>query len=536
MRSSDHKQLRNTSNYFRMKKIIVSAIILTTALSCSKSFLDREPIDRKVEETFYKTPQDALEGLVAAYDELQYGDYDNIQLVSEIASDDCFGGGSETDIAWKRWDRFENDNNTNLGNWTKYYTGIYRANILLSKLEGVSWGNDASLKTRYEAEARFLRAYFYFDLVRMFGNVPLVTTPLVPGEYNVPQAKPEDVYKLIAGDLRFAADNLANTPYSAIPQADYGRVTKWAAEALLGRVFLYYTGYYGQADIPGVVTKQDVRTYIDDVVNTSGYGLVDSFPRLWQAALSRFVGEDNKETVFAIKFTWKGLGNWDKHDGNRMQVMIGFRDGAVGPYYMGWGAGPVNPKLWEAYEVGDTRRAGSIISVTAENLSYNKVYPQKTNFMWKKYMPMVDMKAEDHNGNFQIDNFYDYVAIRFADVLLMGAELNLDGDLGKAQRYYDMVRDRAFLDQTHRRTLAAGAAGKKLIMDERRYELALEGHRYWDLLRQGIPVAQQAISDNNPDAQFKVSFRPETKGLFQIPQQELNLSNGTLKQNDGWNQ
>ncbi|HEY0608723.1 MAG TPA: RagB/SusD family nutrient uptake outer membrane protein, partial [Chitinophaga sp.] len=184
-----------------MKKIIVSAIILTTALSCSKSFLDREPIDRKVEETFYKTPQDALEGLVAAYDELQYGDYDNIQLVSEIASDDCFGGGSETDIAWKRWDRFENDNNTNLGNWTKYYTGIYRANILLSKLEGVNWGNDASLKTRYEAEARFLRAYFYFDLVRMFGNVPLVTTPLVPGEYNVPQAKPEDVYKLIAGDL-----------------------------------------------------------------------------------------------------------------------------------------------------------------------------------------------------------------------------------------------------------------------------------------------------------------------------------------------
>jgi len=98
------------------------------------------------------------------------------------------------------------------------------------------------------------------------------------------------------------------------------------------------------------------------------------------------------------------------------------------------------------------------------------------------------------------------------------------------------VRDRAFLDQTHRRTLAAGAAGKKLIMDERRYELALEGHRYWDLLRQGIPVAQQAISDNNPDPQFKVNFRPETKGLFQIPQQELNLSNGTLKQNDGWNQ
>jgi len=89
-----------------MKKIFVAAIIFTTAISCSKSFLEREPIDRKVEETFYKTPQDALESLVAAYDELQYGDYDNIQLVTEIASDDCFGGGGESDIVWKRWDRF----------------------------------------------------------------------------------------------------------------------------------------------------------------------------------------------------------------------------------------------------------------------------------------------------------------------------------------------------------------------------------------------------------------------------------------------
>ncbi len=100
-----------------------------------------------------------------------------------------------------------------------------------------------------------------------------------------------------------------------------------------------------------------------------------------------------------------------------------------------------------------------------------------------------------------------------------------------------MVRDRASpgsdpSQDTGRRS----SCGKKLIMDERRYELALEGHRYWDPLRQGIPVAQAAISDNNPDAQFKITFRPETKGLFQIPQQELNLANGTLKQNDGWNQ
>src|SRR5690606_1432040 len=114
---------------------------------------------------------------------------------------------------------------------------------------------------------------------------------------------------------------------------------------------------------------------------------IDSFPRLWQASLGSFAGEDNQETVFAVKYTYKGLGDWNNFDGNRMQVMIGFRDGAVPPYYQGWGAAPVNPSLWAAYEAGDTRRSGSIISVEAENLSYTKVYPQKTDFMWKKYMP-----------------------------------------------------------------------------------------------------------------------------------------------------
>lgn len=521
----------------QLKKIIVSAIILTTALSCSKSFLDREPIDRIVEETFYKTPEDALEALVAVYDALQQGNgNDATQLVSEIVSDNCFGGGGESDLVWKRLDRFENDNNQNLGNWTRAYTGIYRANLLLSKVDGVDWGSDTTLRTRYTAEARFLRAYFYFDLVRMFGHIPLVTEPLLPGEYNVPQAQPAEVYRLIAEDLEYAASNLANTPYGAISPAEYGRATKWAAEALLGRVFLYYTGYYNQPDIAGTVTKQEARAYIDDVINASGYGLIDSFPRLWQASLGSFAGEDNQETVFAVKYTYKGLGDWNNFDGNRMQVMIGFRDGAVPPYYQGWGAAPVNPKLWAAYEAGDSRRSGSIISVEAENLSYPKTYPQKTNFMWKKYMPMVDLKPEDYGGNFQIDNFYDYVAIRFADVLLMGAELHLDGDLAKAQSYYDRVRDRAFLDQDHRRTLTPDANGKRLIMEERRLELALEGHRYWDLLRQGMAVTKQAIDNNTGDAQFNVTFRPETQGLFQIPQQELNLSNGALQQNAGWNQ
>src|SRR5690606_25322166 len=200
--------------FMQLKKIIVSAIILTTALSCSKSFLDREPIDRIVEETFYKTPEDALEALVAVYDALQQGNgNDATQLVSEIVSDNCFGGGGESDLVWKRLDRFENDNNQNLGNWTRAYTGIYRANLLLSKVDGVDWGSDTTLQTRYTAEACSRCAYFYFDQVRMSAHIPLETEPPLPGEYHVPQAQPAEVYQLIAEDLEYAANHLASPPY-----------------------------------------------------------------------------------------------------------------------------------------------------------------------------------------------------------------------------------------------------------------------------------------------------------------------------------
>jgi len=116
----------------------------------------------------------------------------------------------------------------------------------------------------------------------------------------------------------------------------------------------------------------------------------------------------------------------------------------------------------------------------------------------------------------------------------MAAELNLDVDLSKAQNYYNQVRDRAFLNTTSRKTLTGDANGKKLIMEERRLEFALEGQRYWDLLRQGLSVAKAAIDNSGSDSQFDVNFRTETQGLFKIPEQEINLSSGVYKQNTGW--
>lgn len=504
--------------------------------SCSKSFLETLPIDTITEEDFYKTPADAYQALVSAYSVLNWDGYGNIMLTSEIASDDCFGGGGASDGGWNQWDKSIKMNDLNSAAWTKYFTGIYRANIFLQKVDQVNFNGDEATKKRYIAEAHFLRAYFYFDLVRMFGNVPLLTKPLEPGNYNVPQASADSIYHLIASDLKQAAADLPATPFTSIPSGEYGRVTKWAAEALLGRVFLYYTGYYNKTDIAGVVSSADAIAAIDDVITNSGHGLVPKYQNLFRASAestAAYAGQNNQEGVFTIQFTYLGLGDQDQNNGNRVQVMIGIRGQVLAPYYKGWGAATVNETLYRAFAPGDSRKSASIISINDEGLNGSYQLSDQamyTGFFCKKYTPLKDKNADDLGGSFQWDNFDNYMVIRFADVLLMGAELNLTANAGKAQGYIDRVRDRAFGDQTHRITLNS----KAQIMQERRLELSLEGQRYWDLLRQGMPTAKQAIDNSSTQAAFNVSFRTETSGLFSIPETQINLSNGTLKQNTGW--
>lgn len=522
-----------------MKKIFFAIVLLGVFGACKKSFLDRTPIASKVEEDFYKTPADAFQALVSAYSVLDISGYGNIALSSEIASDNCFGGGGNADNGFKQWDRFQTYNDHNTDAWTKYYQGIYRANVLLQKIEGVSFGNDTATKRQYIAEAHFLRAYFYFDLVRMFGHVPLITQPIEGSNYYVPQASADSVYMTIAADLKMAIAGCMSTSFSSMSSANYGRATKWAAEALLGRVYLYYTGYYGKNDLAGVYTKQDALAALKDVIANSGYGLVDKYANLFRASgAGSFAGQNNKEGVFVIQYTNAGLGNWNQQNGNRMQVMVGIRSQVIEPYYKGWGGATVNPKLWNAYESGDSRKTASIISIADEGLtsqySLSDQY-QYTGYFWKKYTPLYAGRPDSSGGDFQIDNYDNYVAIRYADVLLMASELSLATDLSGAQTYYDAVRDRAFGDNLHHKALTNDANGVKLLMEERRFELALEGLRYWDLLRQGLDAAKQAIDNTSSNSDFTVSFPLATKGLFEIPQSQVNLSNGTLIQNPGFN-
>lgn len=527
-------------------KLYISIIALLSLAACKKSFLDTEDVSTATEQNFYKTPDDAWKALVGVYDGMQRAGSSGFGLSvvsTEVMSDDAFGGTGNADgLGFQMMDEFDklrspSDQDMFGDNWSTYYKGIYRANMLLSHLDQVDWKGSESLRKTYESEAKFIRASLYFDMVRFWGNIPLLTAPT---SENVAQASPDSVYRLIAEDLKFAVANLPSTSYGAQQPATYGRITKWAAESMIGRVFLYYTGYYGKADLAGTVSKAQALAYLEDVISSGGFGLVPAFANLWPAAsVNNYAGENNKETVFAIKYTYTGNWNGDV-DGSNWIVMNGIRVQAIYPYGMGWGACTVNPKLWNAYDANDTRRNASIISIADENLDFQNKKDQReyTGYYLKKYTPMADSVgkslAEKMGGtSFQTSQFQDFVSIRYADILLMAAELGSPN----AQTYFDDVRKRAF-----GANFVQTPVSQANIIKERRLEFAGEGIRYWDLLRQGISTAASTIAETvtlqnggvNTTKTISASRITETKGLAQIPNSQITLSSGTLKQNAGW--
>jgi hypothetical protein len=526
-------------------KIYAVALSLLSLGACKKSFLDTEQVTAVTDQNFYKTPKDAFTALVGCYDGLQVVWSEGIALpvAAEVMSDNTFGATGNSDgFGYQMIDEFDksrspSDQNLYNRNWVLYYRALFRCNVLLGKLDQIEWGKDTQLRKTYESEARFLRAYLLFDMVRLWGNIPLLTAPSTE---NLPQSNPDEVYKVIANDLKFAAVNLPEVAYPAQAVANHGRVTKYAAESLIGRVFLYYTGYYAKADLVGLISKSETLGYLEDVITKGGYGLIENFANLWPAAsLTSYAGEDNKETIFAIKYTYTS--DYDGNtDGNHWMIMTGIREQALYPYGNGWGAETVSPKLWNAYLPTDTRRVGSIISIVDENLPFTNQKGQReyTGYYVKKYSPMIGLDGkplpEAHgNTNFQIGQFQDYVSIRYADVLLMAAELGS----GNAQTYFDAVRQRAYKD-----AFTPLAISQANIIKERRLEFAFEGIRYYDLLRQGIDKAAQEIAETTTvlnggvSAEKKISAANiiATKGLQQIPYTQIGLSNGTLKQNAGW--
>jgi len=541
---------------FNLNILIAGALAFGLFSSCSDSFLNSVPKKSLLDENFYKTEADAEMALVGCYDGYQITSTEfSIYSAATVASDECFGGvGANDRRRYQLIDHLDKsqdeDNNIFNDTWVLYYTGIYRCNNLLQKLPTIaSWKStkdsvNTITKNRIEGETRFLRALMYFDLVRLFENIPLLT---IPSKDIIPQANPSDVYKLIASDLTFAAKNI---PANAYPKAQAatndGRVTRYAAEALLARVYLFYTGYYAKDDLG--VTKPEVLAGLEDVITSNEFDTIP-YKKLWPAASyipvpatntldkSGFAGKGNKEVVFAQKFngTQDYSGNTD---GNGWIKMVGMRGCNFSPYGQGWGAMTVNPQLVYAYPSGDKRRTASVIDLLGEGIesTFKKADQREyTGFTVKKYSPTCLPDGTSDTGgskDFQISQDQDYVVIRYADVLLMAAELGSSN----AVAYFNKVHQRAGLP-------AVTSVSESDILNERRFEFAFEGIRYYDLLRTGIDNTANAIAASAQTVKsagiddkitYDVTKIKATRGFMPIPNTQITLSGGALKQNQNW--
>lgn len=542
------------------KILIISGFVFAFGLLGCEDFLETKQLTSQTVGNYYSSPEEAELALVGCYDQMQrlWSGGIAFPVASDVMADLSFGGTGAADgdgyamIDEHDKSRSPGDLNLYETNWADYYKGIFRCNTLILNIDQAYWDGNDALRNQIEAEARFLRAYMYFDLTRFFGQVPLIT---VPTKESVPQNDIEEIYTLIAEDLLFAVEHARSASYSGIAASDFGHADKWAAQALLARVYLFYTGYYNQSDLVGLVTQAEALAGLEDIISNGGFSLVPSYYDLWPAAstyaaaqrgdsisANTYAGESNPEVIYAIKYTYTST--WDGNvDGNHWLVMNGLRNQswAAAGYGNGWGANTVIPEVYENWDPTDDRRDASIMAIEEEGIDFSQIADVKeyTGYFTKKYTPTCDAQgrsiAQDVLGgaSFMISQFQDYFSIRYSDVLLMAAELGS----ANALDYVNEVRNRAGLGDV-------ATVTKDIIYEERMYEFAFEGHRYWDLLRYDHTLAYAAekltwsgtVKSGNADVPKTIDGQKilTTKGLSQIPTNQITLTNNVLVQNEGW--
>ncbi len=509
--------------------IFVGALLIS--YGCSDDFLEKQSLTDETESNFYQNEEQALQALVAVYDALQYSNgrtadtYAPWDILNNILSDDAYTGGSGSGdrpglVRMGAHQSALTDSEV-LAAWEDRYVGIARANLFLSKVEGIEF-TSPELKTRYISEAKFLRANFYFQLVRLYASVPLILEPLSPAQFSeVLQAEPKLTYQQIATDLMEAINgNLPNS--TSLPANEYGRVTIAAAKGMMMKLYLYYEGYgktvLGFSDNLKTndgteITLQMVQGFADDIIGSGDYQLVPQFSNLWGVA-----NEVNSEFIFQVRFSelrdWGDWGARNYSEGNWAAIMYGFRIQSDDVYAEGWSFAPVSQNLVDMYAENDTRKAASFVH-ESEIESLTEGY-QHTGYAFKKFHPTI---ADDPiTANRMLNQPFDRPDLRLADVLLMGAELYLNTDMGKARQYFNAVHQRATGSEY------AGDLSLEVIFDERRKEFAGEGQRYFDLMRRGTDYMAQKLGEIDLGGDFSINFDPTRKGLLPIPQREINLN------------
>lgn len=495
---------------------LLALAVLVTILSCSEDYLEVEPKGTFLTENYYSNQDEAFAGLVAAYDFLRKnsGGFENMVTMMNAGSDDFYaGGGNSTDgIGIQNFSNYKlNAIEMPESFWTDQYRGVYRANLMILKLPEIPM--DDALKARFMAESKALRAYYHFQLVRMFKNVPMLTEPVSPSEtYNVLQATSEETYAQIEIDLLEAIPGLPAT----LPSQEFGRLTKGAAQAILGKVYLE------QGKNPQAAAQfAEVNGPTPGQANQYGNKLLDNFADLWNID-NKF----NSESILEISHTEASLAGWgnaynDDAEGNMICTMVGPRgfvdldeSDDVPAYSSGWSFNPILPELYDLMK-NDPRFEATILdlkTLEAEGkVSYQKGYLD-TGYFLNKFAPLVS-EERTGAGDMWLNHRQNSYAIRLADTYLLEAEA-LGGSGARAQALLDAVRDRVGLPSV--------PVSLNAILNERRIELAGEGHRWFDLRRNGLLATK--LSDRG--------FIAGKHDIFPIPYKEL--ENTKLVQNPNY--
>lgn len=485
-----------------MKYFKIYILLFFVALginSCSEDYLDIESEDPN-SENFFNSQEDYESALIAAYDMLQ-SSYINVML-GEIASDNTLAGGeSASDVIGIQQidDMIHTPVNAQLSDvWRWMYSGVNRTNYIMEFQDKIDFPD----KPRVLAETRFLRAYYYFELVKFFGDVPMVVDQrfLFGDQFEIDRTPKAVVYAQIERDLIFAIDNLQYTT------PDIGRATKGSAQALLGKVYLFQEKYGDAADV------------LDDLILSNEYSLVTDYSTIFEND-----NENNSESVFEVQYSdleGAGFGCLQCSEGN---VAVGFNGirNYTGPLFdSGFSFNVPTQEVVDLFDPADPRKDTAILDIDAFAAANGATFStgfEHTGYYNRKY---IARQGDLNTGDANLTNPNNYRAIRFADVLLMAAEAYNSGNLGDGQAriYLNRVRTRLSLPDV----TVSGTALTDAIFLERRLELVGEGHHFFDLVRTG-----RAASEID-------GFVPGKHEVFPIPLEEILLAGNRWTQNPNY--
>ncbi len=512
----------------KTKNILVLGLMAmaTVALTgCSDSFLEEENPSADPVDEYYLTDAHLQEAVVAAYDPLHWPDWGNggynpINISSDIMADDInVGGATASDnLFWQLMANYSaNSNNTLAALWVDEYSGVKRCNDVIAYVANAQASGKSDVTEAkaldYTTQARVLRAYYYMNLWKFWGNIPFFTTNLT-GNYLAPQLPADEVYANVITDLEEAMTSSTLTMKAA--DATEGRVTKAFAYMVYAEMVMYQNDKDRYAKALG---------YMNEIISSGQYALLADYKALWEEA-----NEWCPESIYEINYNddnhARGWSNSLGVGGTVLPRLLGPRGWTSGKDGVdtGWSFGPVRKECYDMFAANDARRDATAwdanAAAAANGFDYEHAW-QDTGYFLYKYLPRPE---NNKDAGWDVDlNFNNNLRVyRYSEVLLNAAELLLrtGGDAATAAKYVNMVRERAGISDL-------GSVTVDDVINERHLEFVGEGKRYWDLVRTG-KAATTLVANS---AANRTNSWTESKKYLPIPQNELS-SDPNLVQNN----